>query len=160
MCLLLTAICGCAIWYLDQPLRNDVTPFGILELEFCGVAGNCGAVLAGWTGQSRDALLVLLGLDYLFLCLYPASLALLIEQQQRRMGGRSTFWPATLGVAIALADALENVGSLRMLLNGVTPLAAISSSIFASIKFALLLAGLGWLGFLFWQGAFRQRVRQ
>lgn len=141
-------LCGSAVVYLDGELRNQTTPQGIVAFEFCGFSSTCEKALNAWSPYQHKVLLLLLGFDYLFLLSYPATLAAAITLLRQKLHpglagvGRVPF---ALALAIALADAIENLGSIALVLKGVTAPPALIAAVFATIKFALLGVGVLWL---------------
>src|SRR3569833_1407947 len=57
---------------IDAGLKGPHTPAGIISFELCDLSSSCEVIKAQWgTGGMRLAMLSL-GLDYLYLLLYPA----------------------------------------------------------------------------------------
>lgn len=138
---------------VDAGLHVPTAPQGIVSFEIAGADG-AGPLLAGWTeAQRRDAIFVQ-GLDYLFLLVYSTALAsgaLLLGR--RHAAGRarlaSLARPAAWALTIAgLSDAIENTPMTIMLRTGeVSATGATISLVFASVKFALLAVGIGYVLF-------------
>lgn len=136
-----------ALIWLDLPLRNAVAPYGIVSYELCGLQSNCMVIVESWQGPQLLGLMILQGLDYLFLLLYAGLIAcamLLLAG----MGGR--FWHITtrlvwLAAVMALADAVENYALIRIVLDGNVGVYGAVASTAALIKFTLLALLLGWL---------------
>lgn len=100
-----------AAWVLD----SHKPPDGWLSLEFPRWLGLTAAPPSEWTAPEREAALFGLGLDFLFLVLYPLYLSLLCSRARRHWSQ-----PAWLAAACAMfswlilvaapLDALENIG--------------------------------------------------
>lgn len=119
-------------------------PCGIIDFELCAFRGSCDTMLAAY--RSAELLVGLsIGLDYLFLLLYAATLgAALVFTAARRSAGtqraaRWLAWGATLAAGL---DAVENVALYHMIASG-TAAAQWLAGITAAIKFALVVAAIG-----------------
>ncbi|MEO0435728.1 MAG: hypothetical protein AAF098_02335 [Pseudomonadota bacterium] len=148
MLLVFLVLCGAAVAYLDGELRNQTTPEGIVAFEFCGFTSTCEQALQAWSAYQHKVLLLLLGLDYLFMLFYPATLAVAITLLRQKLDPKlpdSGRLPFALAIAIAGADAVENLGSISLALNGVTEGPALIAAVCATIKFVLLGLGCVWL---------------
>lgn len=153
--LLLSLLTLSALAVIDMGLRNPVTPQGIVSFEFCGFSGRCADALLVWQEAGRNLAMLSLGLDYLFLLLYPGvmgcALLLLAERlpAPRADGARRA---ARLVWVMALADALENFMLVQVIRSGDAGSYSEWASIFATVKFLLLLLTLVNL-FRFWRAA-------
>ena len=156
---------------LDQPLRTDTAPNGIVSFELAGDPATAGAILDSWkqlslllssvAGRPNPDIVNVpyvfaafgLGIDYLFMPLYAFALAFgtLIATQKhagviKSLGALAGYG----GFASALFDAVENYALFQTLLgwyqSGYPAIAAFC----ASVKFGLLVLGLlvclaGWI---------------
>jgi len=107
----LTLVVWAALIVLDAPLRNDAAPLGIVSLELAGTGESATHILDSWSQQQRLYAAVSLGLDYLFLVLYP----LAISQPCRHLANTTGRDETKVGLILAriqlLAgplDAIEN----------------------------------------------------
>ncbi|GEM_PF-1810874 len=136
-----------ALSVLDTGLRNSVTPLGIVSFELCGFSRNCEAALEAWNGHQKNIVMLIQGLDYLFLILYPALIAICIQS----LGARAFEWqtinkPAVaVCMAMAAADAIENYALIQIVLNDSVGVYGVVASSFASIKFTFVAAGIFWI---------------
>ncbi len=131
---------------LDMPLKNETSPQGILSLQLAFDPTTALSMLNHWNDDQRLLCAFGLGLDYLFMFLYPAATAAGCVF----FGERLRFHGATLGklaplfawaaVAAGVADMIENALTLGVL-RGVADL-AVGVAVAAVVKFALLLTGL------------------
>jgi hypothetical protein len=144
--LLMLATLG-ALIAIDLNLRNPVSPQGIVSFELCAYTGSCRAIVEAWGPVGQVWAALSLGLDYLFMLLYPATiflaLALVVVHVPERLKMLTT------GAALAVwgagaADALENYCLAQMLVNPAAGGYAWPAAIFATIKFIVLGATLGW----------------
>lgn len=133
---------------LDGSLRGPASPLGIVSLQLCGLTGGCEAILQDWRPAQRDVANLSLGLDFLYLVLYAAEIALALVLLAPRLppwmrpGARAVAW---LMPAVAGADAVENVLLLRMLATNEVAPWALPAALCAAAKFAVLAVALSWL---------------
>ncbi len=139
---LLLAGLSVALAALGEPLVTGAAPLGIVSFEFVGSAERAERLLASWTPATRETAMLVLGLDYLYLCVYPAWFALACEGLGRRVGGGF----GRLGTAVAwgvlpagLLDAVENLGLIRLLVAGPDDAWAALAWGCAALKFALVI---------------------
>jgi hypothetical protein len=142
-------------------LVNESAPYGIISFELAGSVEKAGAILTSWDRTAEISAAFNLGLDYLFMLAYAASIGLGCTLAGEAMARRG--WPlAGLGawlawglILAAICDGLENwalMGVLNslpgpgMLWYGWPSLARSS----ALIKFGLVFAG---VIYLFYGGA-------
>lgn len=134
---------------IDAPLKTAAAPRGIVSFELCAISANCSDILASWSASQREHAMLGLGLDYLYLCLYSSVIAAALlqlssglpEGQRRAMRRIAALLPV-----VALADALENYGLIKILTSGQLQGYAELSAACASLKFALLALALLALG--------------
>ncbi len=135
---------------VGAPLTTLAAPQGILSYELAGTPAEAQAILDSWDARAQLIAAFTLGLDYLFMPVYSTALAIACAYAGKAM--RTRGWRlGALAAGVALAqwlapcfDAVENVALTAMLVNGVSlPWPAVSAA-FATIKFALILAGLAY----------------
>ncbi len=146
--IVLTLILSGVMTWLDTPLRTAEAPFGIGSFELAKTLARSQRVIASWDPPARIYAGLSLGIDYLYLVLYSASISLACVRLARALPRQGSYLAAT-GVALAWAqpvaaglDAVENYGLIRILLGSqkvVWPLLAWACAI---PKFALVAAGL------------------
>lgn len=101
---------------IGQPLVTPAAPRGIVSFELAGALEPAVAMLASWDEGARQRALLSLGLDYLYLFVYPAWLALSMRMLGRSLSGafertgRRMSWIVLAAVPL---DALENVALIR-----------------------------------------------
>jgi hypothetical protein len=143
--------------FLDQPLRTPAAPSGIVSFELARTPEAASAMLESWDESSRLFAAFGLGFDFLFMPVYATalSLAVMIAADRRRGGvwsglGKALAWGAFLATGF---DMVENAALFHILLNGAFSAAPQVAFWCASIKFALLLAGLAYalVGWMFRQ---------
>lgn len=134
-------------------MANRTAPWGIVSFELARTAERAQAIVDSWSVRDRGSVLLSLGLDYLFLVIYPAAIALgavLVARRlapRWRLGSRLGFLIAWGAVLAGLFDAVENYALIRILQTadlahwpGVAYHCAVA-------KFGLVVAGLLYLVF-------------
>ena len=156
---------------LDQPLRMEVAPNGIVSFELAGTPQRAQTIVDVWNGRIQtfsdgsnanafvtppgqpflyNAVPIIyasfgLGIDYLFMPLYALALAFgtLLASQKHASGFRSLGALAGYGAfAAVLFDAVENFALLRILLGNSPSNDPAVAAFCASVKFGLLVLGL------------------
>lgn len=130
-----------ALAAIGQPLRTEEAPLGILSYEFARSGEHAARILGSWSPTAREHAMLSLGLDYLYLVVYPAwfSLACVL------IGRRHPAWARRLGGFVAWAvlaagvfDAVENYALVQMLTLGPSDGWARMARSCAGPKFALV----------------------
>jgi hypothetical protein len=145
-----------ALIAIDLHLRNPVSPNGIVSFELCAYSGSCRAIVEAWGPVGQVWAALSLGLDYLFMFLYSATLFLGLLLVAVHVPERLK--TITLGAAWAVwvagaADAAENYCLTQILVNPAAGGCAWPASIFATIKFVVLGVTLGWWLLMYWRFA-------
>jgi len=118
----------------------------IVDFELAGSVPKAQAIIDAWSETDRIRAGFSLGIDYLYMPVYSTTIALacvlaawVLKSKAWRSIGLLLAWGLW---AAAIFDAIENVALLTILLgNNVAPWPQIAQ-ICATIKFALILAGL------------------
>ncbi|MCZ6571187.1 MAG: hypothetical protein O7B23_13610 [Deltaproteobacteria bacterium] len=147
--LIVLALIGSGVMtWLDYPLRTAAAPFGIGSFELAKTLAQSQSVLTSWDPSARIYAGLSLGIDYLYLVLYSASIALACVRLARALQHRSARL-ATLGIALAWAqpvaaglDAIENYALIRLLLGSLAAAWPLLAWACALPKFTLVAAGL------------------
>ena len=131
-----------------RPLVTEQAPAGIVSFELVGSVEGATAMLAEWGEQGRVVAGINLGLDYLFLVVYPIALGLgclRIARHCQRLGGKGR-WMASLAGPLAWGallagglDAIENTALIQVLLGATDPVWPQLAQWMALPKFALVL---------------------
>lgn len=141
----------------DQSLRSEVTPLGIVSLQFVGNAAEAQRVLSTWGEEGRVAAAFSLGVDYLFLTANALLLAFLAGLVGRKASGRSPLittlspWVAWAFILAGACDATENAAFFIVLVGDTGDFWPCLGTWFATVKFSLL--GLGMI-YLLGSGGF------
>jgi hypothetical protein len=167
--LLLTIVLFAIFRVLDQPLRTDAAPNGIVSFELAGTPLAAREITDSWkqsgrllssTGQPNPDIVNAayafaafgLGLDYLFMPVYALALSFATLLAAQKHTGRIRMLLALAGYgafAAALFDAVENYALFQVLLgwsNSMYPeIAAFSATVkFGLLAFGILAALIGW----------------
>jgi len=149
LALLLPTFVGMSV--VDAFLKTPVTPYGIISFEFCGFTLSCQPALESWKNSGQIFAMLSLGLDYLFLVLYPALIATgLVLMTSKLTGTLAAINKMVVFscVVISLCDAIENYALIQIILSQSEDSYGMIAAVFASIKFALLGIAVLWLLFI------------
>ena len=142
-----TIVVGCFMVYFDSFLKNDICKNGIISFELVNDIENSKAILNSWNLKSKISAGLSLGLDYLFLLLYPSLIAVLIHKLNQKLWANHSFYKVGVYIIFAqfftaLFDAIENVGLIQLLLGNIDQFWTSLAYYFASIKFVLIITGI------------------
>lgn len=160
--LFLTLVLFAVFRVLDQPLRTDAAPNGIVSFELAGDARTARLITDSWkqmslllsaTGTPNLDIVNVpyafaafgLGLDYLFMPVYALALGFgtLLAAQKHTGALRSMAVAAGYGAFVAaLFDALENYALFQMLLGAFDTGYPAIAAFCAIVKFGLLVFGI------------------
>lgn len=136
------------LYQLDRVLRTEVAPQGIVSFELARTAEKSAAILESWSPQAREAVMLLQGLDYLYLVVYPVWLSLLASTLSESLGGtwqRMGLWVSTAVILCAPFDAIENHALIVQVMRGPSAELAGRAWFCASVKFAFFFAALAFI---------------
>jgi hypothetical protein len=142
------ALLSVALSAIGGPLVTSAAPAGIVSFELAGEGARAGRILDSWSPFARERAMLSLGLDYLYLVVYPAWFSLACALLARRSAGSLARVGALLCWAVLAAglfDAVENAALIRMLDAGASEAAAQLARACAAVKFSLLLAAAAYL---------------
>jgi hypothetical protein len=150
--IVLTLALTVVLQLVGRPLQTTAAPQGIVSFELAGTLPAAQAMIASWDPTAQLHAAFSLGLDYLYMPLYAAAIALACVQA----AGSSLRAPRLLGVigiglawAIGLAaslDAIENVALFQLLLGSTAAAWPAVARACALVKFAFVIAGLLYAG--------------
>ena len=135
---------------LDRPLETGAAPRGIVSFELAGTAQHAQQMLQSWSAPGGRALNYAafgLGLDYLFMPSYAATIALGVLLASGRHGGPFAAlgpWLGWASLAAALFDATENFALWQLLAHGLADPWPLVAFWCASFKFGLILLGMAY----------------
>jgi uncharacterized membrane protein YuzA (DUF378 family) len=132
---------------IGRPLKTAGCPQGILSFEFAGNLSRARHIVDSWDAGIRTHAAVNLGLDCLFLVIYPITIALGCALVAASLVHHYPSYSA-LGTMVAwsqflagLLDAVENYALIRLLFGSQSPALPRIAFWCATIKFTLV--GLG-----------------
>jgi len=139
--------------FLDSPLQNPAAPNGIVSFELAGTLEKANTIMQSWDARAQLFAAFGLGLDYLFMLVYGITISLGVLMAARKHGGKFAMVGSFVGwgaLFAALFDALENLALWRLLSGWAAPQCPGVAAFSATIKFILILIGLGFalLGWL------------
>jgi hypothetical protein len=147
--LAVTAASLAALGLIDTHLKNSVAPQGIVSFELCAYQASCDAITASWQGTQTSMAAMSLGLDYLFMLAYPATICLGLTMCAPSLPSPLRRLALLLAWGIwvaAAADALENYHLFQMLMGQPTADHGWPAAVAATVKFAVLVPALvAWL---------------
>jgi len=130
---------------LDEPLRTPAAPSGIVSFELAQNVRTAQSIVDSWDSNARLFAAFGLGLDYLFMPAYALALSLGLLQTLNGKTGwyyQLAAWMGWGALLAALFDAVENYALWVVLIGKVTSPYPEIAALCATIKFALLIAGL------------------
>jgi hypothetical protein len=136
------------LYQLDRVLHTEAASQGIVSFELARTAARSAAILDSWGAQAREAAMLLQGLDYLYLVVYPVWVSLLSLSLAERLGGtwqKAGLWLGAAVILCAPFDAIENHALILQIMRGPSDELAMRAWFCAGAKFALLFAGLGYV---------------
>jgi len=142
--LVLLIVCIATMRYFDAPLKNEVTPNGIVSFELAKELPVSKAILNSWNEQAKSTAGLSLGFDFLFLLVYASFIALLIFRVNDRVWkgrsfykvGRFMIYAIFIG---AIFDIIENIALIKLLVGDFKQTWSTVAYYFAILKFAVLL---------------------
>ncbi len=146
--LILTVVTIIGLQITGNPLKTETSPAGIVSFEFAGTIDNAQNMIKSWGPQGQVYIGLNMGLDFLFLILYPLAIGLgVILVGQRLSNKNGILWSLTVwlawGLLIAgILDSIENYALIRILLGNTQELWPILAKWSAIPKFAIVLVGL------------------
>ncbi|QXP73028.1 hypothetical protein H0I31_04845 [Tenacibaculum sp. AHE15PA] len=147
---IMTICIGYAMLSIDYFLINDICENGIISFELAKDIRISQAILNSWDANAKINAGISLGLDFLFLTIYPALIALLIHKLNKILWHGKPFYLVGLVLLFsqfftAFFDAIENIGLIHILLGSTDKNLALMAYYFATIKFTLIIVALLYL---------------
>ena len=130
---------------LGGPLVTEAAPAGIVSFEFAGDLATAREMVASWGPEGQIYAGLNLGLDYLFLALYPSAIGLGCVLVAQRLPEKIKFLGVMLAwgqLAAGFLDAVENFALIQVLLETELPVWPVVAWWCAAPKFLLVIAGL------------------
>jgi len=145
---LATAVVSITLALIGEALVTDAAPLGIVSFEFAGSGLVVERILSSWSPHARQQAMLSLGVDSLYLVLYPAFISLACVRVGLRLQSstsvlhRMGFCLAWLVLLAAPLDAVENYALIRLVAEGPADFWAQLARVCAVPKFALVALGL------------------
>ncbi len=135
---------------LNAPLINEIAPAGIVSFELAGSLSAAKQIIGSWDIVATSYAGLNLGIDYLFLIIYSATIALACFMLASGLKPQSRWQKigyilVTAQWLAALADMIENYGLIRLFLGSNESLWAGLAYYAAIIKFVLIILALIYL---------------
>ena len=133
---------------LGQELNTAEAPNGIVTFELAASAERAGAILGSWDNSARTRAMLIQGIDFLYLFVYPAWFSLSIALVATAFGRLWLSAGSRLSWAVLCAaplDAVENLALIRQLMQGPSEFSAQLAWWCAVPKFVLVLIALAYL---------------
>lgn len=118
----LTLVLIVCLQVIGNPLQNQEAKLGIISLELAASMDEARVIVSSWDPTQRIMAGISLGLDYLFMVAYAATIGLACRELGVRIQKRSPilqkvgFGLAWAVVAAACFDAVENYALIRILI--------------------------------------------
>ena len=132
-----------------EALITAAAPLGIVSFEFAGALEASRRIVESWDAPAQVRAAFNLGIDYLFLLVYGAVVALAClwvgaryAQPAAARWGQRWAWVAFVAAG---ADALENVALFQLLVGSFWPVWPPLAAASATVKFALLGGCIGYV---------------
>ena len=165
---LLTLAVMTALTLLGGPLKTEQAPLGIVSFEFSKTLPQAQQMLDSWGSDGQVYAALNLGLDYVFLVLYPCSIALggallsdALKLRQSFLSGAGALL-SWLQFGAGASDAVENAALITVLLGSQQPAWPELAWWCAGIKFTIVGIGLGYvmIGAVYMLGITLLRARE
>lgn len=137
-----------ALNVVAAPLTTEAVPFGIVSFELAFSQPHAQKILESWDQQTALLAAFTLGLDYMFMVFYAATIFTGVRLSGRWLAthqlplSRWGAWLAWAGPAAFILDAVENIGLTVQLTHGANSFWALLSGVSAAVKFGLIFLGL------------------
>ena len=109
------------LWVVGQELVTAEAPHGIVSYELARSFDRSAAIIGSWSPRARAGAMLIQGLDYLYLFVYPTWFSLAAARLGARAGGgwrRAGSAVSWIVLASAPLDALENHALIQQLMHG------------------------------------------
>ncbi len=137
---------------LDIPLKTATAPGGIVSFELAGNFLHSQKILESWNHKARLNAIQSLVADYLFLISYSFLFAFTIfiitkfyEKVKNNLFVKVGIFLGWLQFVAAIFDSFENYFLLRIIFGSQNPAYPEYAFYFASLKFLIILLGLGYI---------------
>lgn len=133
--------------FFDAPLKNEVSPNGIVSFELAKTLSKSEAIINAWDNAAMNSAKNSMKTDFLFLIVYAVFISVLIHRLNNRVWKKGFAYQ--LGILIcwgvflvAFFDIIENIALVRLLYGDLQQLWSSIAYYFAVMKFGLLVLGI------------------
>ena len=150
--------------FFDTPLRNSVSPNGIISFELAKEVSVSEGIINSWDTHARTSAGMSMGFDFLFLIIYASFIAILAHKLNEHVWKNTKIYKFGVlliwGVVFAaLFDAIENIALIKLLLGDIQQTWTSIAFYFASMKFVLLILGILFI-FMSWVVKFMRKKKK
>ena len=124
----------------DAPLKNEVSPGGIVSFEFAKELSRTVEIMESWDVHARTSAGMSMGLDFLFIILYTSFLILLLKWTAKRshvLNAMNSPMQLLLLLA-AFCDVVENMALIQLLRGHIDQIWSQTAYYMAFIKFGII----------------------
>ena len=133
--------------FFDVPLKNEISPNGIVSFELAKTLSNSEAIINSWDANALQSAKNSMAADFLFLMVYSFFISLIVHRLNNRVWKKGFVYQ--LGILIcwsvflaAFFDVIENIALVRLLYGDLQQLWSSIAYYFALMKFGLLVLGI------------------
>lgn len=105
LCLLVGTIM--LMHFFDAPLKNEISPAGIVSFELAKDVEKSALILTFWNASAISSAGKSLYFDFLFLCIYSTFIAMLIFKMNRKLKVKKRYLPEIMMDVVFLAAFFE-----------------------------------------------------
>ncbi|MGB1041928.1 MAG: hypothetical protein ACPGU6_00910 [Tenacibaculum sp.] len=160
--ILLTILVIIPMLILDSYLTNDVCKNGIVSFQLAKDINFSKEIINSWSEVAKICAGISLGLDFLFLLIYPTLIAILIHKTSRLTRNKNiqNFGTSLIFglILAALFDVIENIALIKLSLGNLKQLWSSLAYYFAVPKFIIILLAIVFILFNFVYLLFQKRV--
>ena len=131
----------------DAPLKNEVSPGGIVSFEFAKELSRAVEIMESWDVHARTSAGMSMGLDFLFIILYTSFLILLLKWTAKKSQVLNAVnKPLQLLLLLAaFCDVVENMALIQLLRGHLDQIWSLTAYYMAFIKFGIIALVLAYL---------------
>ncbi|MEM7183281.1 MAG: hypothetical protein AAF518_20380 [Spirochaetota bacterium] len=133
---------------LGEVLITESAPLGIVSFELAHNKDTSAAILDSWSIHAKAIAMLVQGMDFLYLFVYPAFFALCCYLLARKLGGTWFVMGVSISFLAPLAgvlDVVENYALIRQLLYGANDSFAALAYLTAIPKFAIVVLAITYI---------------
>ena len=133
--------------FFDAPLKNEISPNGIVSFELAKTVSNSEAIINSWDANALQSAKNSMAADFLFSMVYSFFISLIVHRLNNRVWEMGFIYQFGIFICwgiflAAFFDVLENIALVRLLYEDVQQLWSSIAYYFALMKFGLLALGI------------------